>query len=96
MPRAARVGDQTRGWRRLFGCLKIPVTGKIAGPGISTVHIENTPASVKGDLGSPAGDTVSQGSSNVVLAGKPAARVGDKMSNGGYIVGGSATVDIGG
>jgi uncharacterized Zn-binding protein involved in type VI secretion len=59
-------------------------------------RVERAPASVKGGLGSVAGATIVSGSATVILAGKPAARMGDRMSDGGSIISGSTTVDIGG
>jgi uncharacterized Zn-binding protein involved in type VI secretion len=74
------------------------VGGPVTGPGVTTVLIGNMPAAVVGDLlvctGPP--DTIVKGSGTVFIGGKPAARQGDLTAHGGVIVGGLATVQIGG
>ena len=40
-------------------------------------------------------DTISSGSSSVLIEGKPAARTGDTCEHGGYIQGGCSSVLIG-
>jgi uncharacterized Zn-binding protein involved in type VI secretion len=55
-------------------------------------------ASVVGDMcvcvGPP--DTIAQGSSTVMIGGKPAARLGDATAHGGVVTLGCPTVIIGG
>lgn len=64
----------------------------------STVFIGGLPASVVGDscvcVGPP--DSLSVGSSSVLIAGSPAVRVGDVTSHGGTVTAGCITVLIGG
>jgi uncharacterized Zn-binding protein involved in type VI secretion len=56
------------------------------------------PAAVVGDMlvctGPP--DVIVKGSATVLIAGKPAARMGDSTAHGGTIVAGLPTVMIGG
>ena len=56
------------------------------------------PAAVVGDLLTCVGppDSIVQGSTTVLIGGKPAARMGDLTSHGGTIVMGFPTVMIGG
>ena len=96
MPPAARMSD-------MHVCPKIepgPVP-HVGGPVIgtaATVLICSLPAAVVGDKAvcvvPP--DTVAKGSGTVLIAGKPAARMGDSMQHGGVIVAGAPTVMIGG
>ena len=68
-------------------------------PGSNTaVLIGGQPAACLGDLCTCTGppDTISMGSSNVLISSKPAARMGDSTAHGGKIVVGCPTVIIGG
>jgi uncharacterized Zn-binding protein involved in type VI secretion len=70
------------------------VGGPISGPCAPNVLIGNMPAAVLGDMcvcvGPP--DTISAGSSKVMINNKPAARMGDATAHGGKIVVGFPTV----
>lgn len=74
------------------------VGGPIIGPGAPTVLIGMMPAAVQGDIcvcvGPP--DSITKGSTTVMICGKPAVRMGDSCSHGGVIVLGCPTVMIGG
>lgn len=99
MPQAARITDMHQCPMESPGALSVPhVGGPIAGPGVSTVLVGGLPAAVVTDacicVGPP--DAILTGSATVLIAGKPAARMGDKTSHGGSIVTGCATVVIGG
>ncbi|MEO6683648.1 MAG: PAAR domain-containing protein [Ginsengibacter sp.] len=74
------------------------VGGPILPPGIPTVLIGGMPAAAMGDLCTCTGppDTIVKGSGTVLIGGKPAARMGDTTAHGGSVVGGCATVLIGG
>ncbi len=74
------------------------VGGPVLPPGAPTVLIEGLPAARVGDMAACSGppDTIIQGSSTVIIEGMPAARLGDATAHGGQILGGSATVMIGG
>ena len=74
------------------------VGGPVIGPGVPTVLIGNIPAAVVGDMLVCAGppDSLTSGSSSVFIGGKPAGRMGDGTAHGGSIIGGFATVLIGG
>jgi uncharacterized Zn-binding protein involved in type VI secretion len=96
MKPAARLGD-------MHVCPaktgKVPhVGGPIMGPCVPNVLVGNIPAAVVSDkcvcVGPP--DTIVQGSSKVVIGGKPAARLGDSTAHGGVIVAGCPTVLVGG
>ena len=92
---AARVGDGH------ICPLVIPVPhvgGPILGPGVPTVLIGGSPAAVIGTLATCNGppDTIVSGEPTVLIGGVPAARLGDATAHGGQIVGGAATVLIGG
>lgn len=96
MPAAARITD-------MHTCPMVTGTvphvgGVIAGPGVPTVLICNLPAAVVGDVAVCVGppDSIAQGSSTVMIGGKPAARMGDTCAHGGAIVLGAPTVLIGG
>ncbi len=73
------------------------VGGPIIGPGCPTVLIGGMPAAVVGDncvcVGPP--DSIVKGSTKVLLAGKPAVRMGDSTAHGGTIIAGCPTVMIG-
>jgi uncharacterized Zn-binding protein involved in type VI secretion len=99
MPPASRITDIHTCPMVTPGLPPIPhVGGPVIGPGVSTVLIGMLPASVVGDacvcVGPP--DSVVQGSATVMLAGKPAVRVGDATAHGGTVVLGLPTVMIGG
>ena len=74
------------------------VGGPVLPPGAPTVLIEGLPAARVGDMAACSGppDTIIQGSSTVIIEGMQAARLGDATAHGGQILGGSATVMIGG
>lgn len=74
------------------------VGGAIVGPGVDTVLVGGSPASVLGDEATCDGppDSIIEGSSSVFIGGKPAARMGDATAHGGEIVDGDFTVLIGG
>ena len=100
MPPAARITDmhicpmQTPAFPS-----PIPhVGGPVTGPGVPTVLIGKIPAAVVGDMcictGPP--DTITKGSSTVMIGGRPAARMGDTTAHGGTIASGCPNVMIGG
>jgi uncharacterized Zn-binding protein involved in type VI secretion len=62
------------------------------------VLIENLPAAVMGDMLTCVGppDVIVSGSATVMIARRPAARIGDGTAHGGRIVLGCFTVMIGG
>lgn len=74
------------------------VGGPVVGPGAPTVLIGNMPAAVVGDIVTCVGppDTLVKGSATVLIAGKPAVRMGDTTAHGGVVVKGEPTVMIGG
>lgn len=93
MPPAARAGDATS-----HG-------GVLVGPGVSTVLIGGLPAATAGDVGVcpglvhpllPGQQPVVLGIASVLVAGRPAARTGDPLACGAVVVGGAATVLVGG
>ena len=99
MPEAARLNDFHKCNMSDPGVPPIPhVGGPILSPGIPTVLIGGSPASVVGDMclcvGPP--DTIAAGSATVMIGGKPAARKGDKTEHGGEIMMGCPVVMIGG
>lgn len=99
MPPAARITDMHVCPMQTPGPTPVPhVGGPIVGPSVPNVLIGNLPAAVMGDncvcVGPP--DTVIQGSSTVMICGKPAVRMGDTTAHGGTILMGCATVQIGG
>lgn len=99
MPFAARISDMHVCPMQTPALVPIPhVGGPILGPGVPTVFIGNFPAAVMGDMclcvGPP--DTCIQGSSSVMIGGKPALRMGDRTAHGGTIMLGCPTVIIGG
>ncbi|MFO0761140.1 MAG: PAAR domain-containing protein [Byssovorax sp.] len=71
--------------------------GPVLGPGAPAVLIENLPASLAGDACTCAGppDAIAVGSSTVIIAEKPAVRVGDATAHGGTITAGAGTVIFG-
>ncbi|MEO0972751.1 MAG: PAAR domain-containing protein [Pseudomonadota bacterium] len=99
MPPAARIGDMHTCPQQTPGLPPIPhVGGPILGPGVPTVLIASSVASVVGDAATCVGppDTVAKGSATVMIGGKPAARLGDTTAHGGVIVVGAPTVIVGG
>lgn len=99
MPFAARISDMHVCPMQTPAVVPIPhVGGPILGPGVPTVLIGNLPAAVMGDMcmcvGPP--DSGIQGSSSVMIGGKPALRMGDSTAHGGTIMMGCPTVIIGG
>jgi uncharacterized Zn-binding protein involved in type VI secretion len=95
MPPAARATDMhvcplTTG--------PVPHAGGPVTTGAPTVLIEGAPAATIGSVAVCVGpaDTVVTGSATVLIGGLPAARLGDRTAHGGSIVGGAATVEIGG
>lgn len=73
------------------------VGGPIIGPGVPTVLIGYLPAAVVGDMLTCVGppDVIVMGSTQVVIGGRPAARMGDTTAHGGAIVIGCFQVLIG-
>jgi len=99
MPPAARITDMHTCPMVTPGLPPIPhVGGPMIGPGVPTVLICKLPASVVGDscvcVGPP--DSIVKGSATVMIAGRPAARVGDTTAHGGSVVLGCFNVVIGG
>lgn len=99
MPPAARLTDMHTCPMFTPGLPPIPhVGGPVIGPGVPNVLIEGIPAAVVGDMcvcvGPP--DTIVNGSTTVMISGRPAARMGDTTAHGGSIVLGAQTVIIGG
>ena len=99
MPPAARLTDMHSCPMVTPGMPPIAhVGGPVVGPGVPTVLICKLPAAVLGDkavcVGPP--DAIVKGSAIVLIAGRPAARVGDATAHGGSIVTGCPTVMIGG
>ncbi|GAB5472429.1 MAG: PAAR domain-containing protein [Maribacter sp.] len=97
MPAAARILDMHT--CPLINPGGVPhVGGPILPPGCATVLIGGLPAATLGDMCICAGppDTIVKGSGTVKICGKPAARMGDTTAHGGSILGGLATVNIGG
>jgi len=92
MPAAARVGDLSN-----HG-------GTITGPGVPTVLMGGMPAAVAGDMHAcvlppnshqPTVSPFPMGSTTVMIAGRPALRVGDTCLCGASAAVGSPTVMIG-
>jgi uncharacterized Zn-binding protein involved in type VI secretion len=78
---------------------QVPHVGGPIMPGANTtVLIANMPAAIVGDnctcTGPP--DSLIAGSSSVMIAGKPAVRMGDSTAHGGTVTVGCPTVLIGG
>lgn len=99
MPPAARLTDMHTCPMETPGLPPIPhVGGPVLGPGVPNVLIAELPASVVGDLALCVGppDSIVQGSTTVLIGGKPAARLGDATAHGGEVVLGCFTVLIGG
>lgn len=99
MPLAARLTDMHECPMVTPGLPPVPhIGGPIVGPGVPNVLICDLPASVVGDMlicvGPP--DAVIEGSTTVLIGGRPAARLGDATAHGGEIVFGCPTVIIGG
>jgi uncharacterized Zn-binding protein involved in type VI secretion len=88
---AARAGDA-------HSC---PKTGNHAGgpilEGSDNVFIAGMPAARVGDKIQCSGsdDIICEGEPSVLINGRPAARLGDKTAQGGILVGGCASVQIG-
>ncbi|MCM8532808.1 MAG: PAAR domain-containing protein [Lentisphaeraceae bacterium] len=96
MPLAARMTD-------MHTCPMVTgvvphVGGPILPPATPPVLIGYLPAAKVGDKLVCVGpiDTIAKGSGTVMIANKPAARLGDMTAHGGVIVAGCATVIIGG
>ncbi len=100
MPPAARITDMhTCPMQTPAFPSPIPhVGGPITGPCVATVLIGSLPAAVVGDALTCTGppDAIVKGSVTVMIAGRPAARMGDTTAHGGSIVAGFPTVMIGG
>lgn len=99
MKPAARIGDMHVCPMVTPGLPPIPhVGGPIVSPGGPTVIIGGMPSATLGSqcvcVGPP--DVVILGSTKVLIANKPAARMGDSTAHGGTIVVGCPTVLIGG
>ena len=78
---------------------QVPHVGGPILPGANTtVLIANMPAAIVGDNCSCTGppDSLIAGSSSVMIAGKPAVRMGDSTAHGGTVTVGCPTVLIGG
>lgn len=95
MPPAARLTD-------MHVCPMVTgvvphVGGPIVSPGVPTVMVQYLPAAVVTDMcvcvGPP--DVIVQGSTTVIIGGRPAARLGDTTAHGGKIVTGAITVMVG-
>jgi uncharacterized Zn-binding protein involved in type VI secretion len=96
---AARIGDMHTCPLVTPGSPPIPhVGGQVVGPGAPDVLIGGAPAAVVGDMcmcvGPP--DSAILGSGTVMIAGKPALRLGDTTAHGGTVITGCPTVLIGG
>jgi uncharacterized Zn-binding protein involved in type VI secretion len=97
MPPAARISDNHE-------CPMVNpngsphVGGPILPPGVLTVLIGGQPAATVGNMCTCAGppDSISVGSTTVIISGQAAARVNDPTAHGGSIVTGCFTVLIGG
>jgi uncharacterized Zn-binding protein involved in type VI secretion len=99
MPPAARLTDMHTCPMVTPGQPPIPhVGGPVIGPGVPSVLIGKLPAAVVGDNAACVGppDLIVSGSATVMIAGRPAARMGDATAHGGRIVLGLPTVMIGG
>lgn len=99
MPPASRITDMHVCPMQTPGLPPIPhVGGPIVGPGVPTVLIGKLPAAVVGDLCTCVGppDSIVQGSTTVMISGRPAVRMGDPCAHGGSVVSGIPTVIIGG
>ncbi|MFZ6658100.1 PAAR domain-containing protein [Undibacterium sp. TJN19] len=99
MPPASRITDMHVCPMVTPGLPPIPhVGGPVSGPCVPTVLIGGLPAAVVGDMcvcvGPP--DSIIKGSMTVLIANKPAARIGDNTAHGGSLVFGFPTVIIGG
>lgn len=72
------------------------VGGPVTGPGAPTVLIGMLPAARVTDMAVCVGppDTIVKGSTKVLIANMPAARMGDSTAHGGVIVAGCPTVLI--
>lgn len=95
---AARIGDLHLCPMLSPAVPPIPhVGGPILPPGVPTVLIGLLPAATIGSLAVCIGppDTIIGGSSNVLIANRPAARMSDSCSHGGTIIAGQFTVLIG-
>jgi uncharacterized Zn-binding protein involved in type VI secretion len=70
----------------------------VLGPGVGSVLVGGLPAATVGDgclcTGPP--DTIVAGSATVLIGGRPAARLGSGTAHGGAVVGGLASVVVGG
>jgi uncharacterized Zn-binding protein involved in type VI secretion len=96
---AARITDMHTCPMVTPGLPPVPhVGGPIIGPGVPTVLIGGIPASVLGDMCTCVGppDSIALGSTSVLIASKPAARMGDQTVHGGVVTIGCPTVLIGG
>lgn len=96
MPNAARLSDS-------HTCpLTAPIPhvgGQIVGPGVTSVKIGNLPAATVASVCTCASvlpNAISKGSGSVMIGYQAAVRAGDPTAHGGVIVGGCATVLIGG
>lgn len=95
MPPAARLGDMHA--CPMFDGPKPHAGGPITGPGVPNVLIGGMPAAVLGDMCTCAGPPapIAAGSATVLIANRPAARLGDSTGHGGAIVAGCFLVLIG-
>lgn len=94
---AARVGDMHICPMITPGIPPIPhVGGPVSGPVCSNVIIGGMPAAGLGSMAVCSGppDSIVMGSSTVMIAGRPAARMGDLCAHGGTVIAGCPTVII--
>ncbi|EMF07042.1 PAAR domain-containing protein [Serratia marcescens] len=95
---AARVSDMHVCPMATPGLPPVPhIGGPILPPGVPTVIIGGLLAATVGSLATCVGpvDSIVMGSTKVLIANKPAARMGDICAHGGTIVTGCPTVLIG-
>jgi uncharacterized Zn-binding protein involved in type VI secretion len=80
----------------MFDGPKPHVGGPILPPGVPTVLIAGLPAAVVGGMATCASapDVLAQGSTKVMIGGRPAVRMGDMTAHGGVVVMGAPTVMI--
>src|ERR1700678_4293185 len=95
MPPAARITDMPTCPMVTPG--PVPHVGGPVLTGAPSVIIGYIPAARVSDnlICVPSVDSISQGSSNVVIVNKNAARIGDPTNHGGVVVAGCPTVIIG-
>lgn len=95
---ASRIGDMHTCPMVTPGTPPVPhVGGPVTGPGVPTVLVGGSPQAVVGDLCTCVGppDSIVKGELSCIVAGRPAARMGDNTAHGGVLVMGLPTVLIG-